>query len=136
MKPTYYGCCPNKEGFKTELMPTQEINIPRLEKALEKFLIDTTRILSADKITHYTDCVDAYRTLFKHGCIPIEQLDDFSPVTLEIAKECVDEEMDEYIKGPATTSGINYFYEYCRSLAVAEQVSALNEFLDEESDFI
>lgn len=134
MKPIYYGYVKSEE--KILLKPTKEINIPLLEKRLEQLLEDSVHQISDDRKQCYTECAHLYNTLFTHKCIPIEKIHDFSNEILEIARECIDYEMEDYIKQPYTTSQINYYYEYCRSLAVTEQISNLVEFLDEESDFI
>lgn len=135
MKPIYYGKC-GTQTTQTLLKPTKEINIPRLEKAVEQLAAGSTHQLSTDQLQCYIDCVRVYKTLFKHGCIPVDQLDHFSNEILEIAREGIDYEMNEYIEKPRAITFMNYFYEYCRALAVSEQVGNLTEFLDEESDFI
>lgn len=134
MKPIYYGYDNLKE--QVSLKPTKEINIPLLEKRIEQLAMDSVHQISEDKKQCYKECVHLYNTLFTYECIPIEKIHDFSNEILEIARECIDYEMEDYIKRPYSSSQINYYYEYCRSLAVTEQISNLVEFLDEESDFI
>lgn len=135
MKPIYYGY-DSSQTTQTLLIPTKEINMPLLEKAVERIALDSTHQVSEDKIQCYADCVRVYKTLFKHGFIPADQLNDFSNEILEIARDDIDDEMSDYIEKPYAGANMNYYYEYCRALAVAEQISSLTEFLDEESDFI
>jgi len=139
MKPKYHGGLQFEEGglrVQKTIVKTEKINTELLMKSLAN-LESSRRKVSEDEYSLYIMCSVLYQELFKDKGISAETSKNYDFKTLEIAMESIEADPEVYFSSPQVMSGsMNYFYEYCRSIAVAEMFKNAPEHLDEEDDFI
>lgn len=133
MKPILHGLT-HLHGVTVETkILTEKINLEGLIRTLEH---NQDKALPEDWLVNYQQIAPIYKTIYTEGEIPEEDLEGIDTVILEMASECVDEDVEDILFNAELTSGRNYHYEFCRSIGVEEMASRLTEYIDDECDFI
>ncbi|MEX3713458.1 hypothetical protein ABFV99_13735 [Cytobacillus horneckiae] len=113
--------------------PSDKVNVDSLIKTFESNL---DKAASKDWLDKYNEIFPIYKTIFTYGELPEAMLEGISYELLEMAEENISQELYVLIDKPQASTGKDYYYEFARSLGVESQAANLNEYLDEDCDFI
>lgn len=131
MKPILHGLEKFEGSGKIEKVPCEKVNV---EALIETFESNRDKAKSLDWIQRYEKIAKIYTSLYTTGRIPA----DVSPSdeVFEMAQEHLDRDIMRIMAQPSHSSGMDYHYEFGRSLGVEQQAAQLKEHLDEDCDFI
>ena len=133
MKPIFHGLDQLRGSEVIVKVPCERIDLDSLIQTFENNL---DKRLPEDWLGNYKQIAPLYHHLYADGEIPVELVYDMDDSIVEMATECIDDDLEDILFEAATSSGRNYHYEYCRSVGAEQMASNLTEFIDEDCDFI
>jgi len=113
-------------------VPSEEVNYKGL---LRQLSANENRAVSKDWLEKYEIISEIYTNLFSKGEVPEEMIINTDEEILEMAYEVLEAEPQSYLYKPSNED-LNYYYEFCRSYGVSLAASELEEYIEEECDFL
>lgn len=133
MKPILHGLDRLKGNEVEVKIPCERI---KLESLIQTFEDNLDKRLREDWLANYSEIAPLYRHLYAEGEIPTELIMDMDDTIVEMATECIEDDIENMLFEATLTSGRNYHYEYCRSIGTEQMAANLTEYIDEDCDFI